>query len=312
MHDESVVRILVTGGAGFIGSHVVDAYLAAGHEVIVVDNLSSGRREFVHPRAKFYQEDIRAPDLRSVFERERPEVVNHQAAQTSVSVSVSDPRLDAEVNVLGTLNLLALCVEFGTTRLIFASTGGAIYGEPERLPVDESHPERPISPYGISKLAGEIYLRYFGGRGLEWAVLRYANVYGPRQDPHGEAGVVAIFTQAMLSARTPTIFGNGTQTRDFVFVDDAASANVRALGAPSGRIANIATGVETTVNNLFGQLANLCGFRGKATYAPPRPGDVDRIALSASRAKEWLGWTATIPLAQGLARTVEWFRTRET
>ncbi len=306
------MRILVTGGAGFIGSHIVDAYLASGHEVIVVDDLSGGRRAFVHPKATFYQADIRTADLRSVFERERPQVVNHQAAQASVSVSVRDPRLDAEINVLGTLNVLGLCREFGTRRVVFASSGGAIYGEPERLPVDETHRERPISPYGISKLVGEIYLRHFGEGGLDWAVLRYANVYGPRQDPHGEAGVVAIFTRAMLDGRAPTIFGDGTQTRDFVYVEDAARANLLALSARSGHTVNIGTGVQTTVNDLFGKLAPLCGFRGRATYATSRPGDVHRIALSTARATDWLEWTADTPLDQGLARTVDWFRRQQT
>ena len=301
----------MTGGAGFIGSHVVDAYLAARHEVIVVDNLSSGRREHLPPNARFVQMDIRDPALRSVFERERPEVVNHHAAQSSVSVSVSDPRLDAEVNIIGMINLLTHCLEFKTRRVIFASTGGAIYGEPDRIPVEESHPARPISPYGISKLTGEMYLQEFGRRGLEWAVLRYANVYGPRQDPHGEAGVVAIFTQAMLDGRTPTIFGDGRQTRDFVYVGDVAAANLRALDAPPGQIANIGTGIDTTVNDLFAKLADLCTFRGKATYAAPRPGDVNRVAVSIARAKTWLKWAPQVDLSDGLSRTVEWFRTKK-
>jgi len=304
-------KILVTGGAGFIGSHVVDAYLAARHEVVVVDNLSSGRREHLSSNVRFAQMDIRDRALRSVFERERPEVVNHHAAQSSVSVSVSDPHLDAEVNILGTINLLTQCLEFKTRRVIFASTGGAIYGEPDRLPVDESHPARPISPYGISKLVGEFYLQEFGRRGLEWAALRYANVYGPRQDPHGEAGVVAIFAQAMLDGRTPTIFGDGRQTRDFVYVDDVAAANLRALDAPSGQIANIGTGIETTVNELFEKLAGLSKFRGKAAYAAPRPGDVQRIALNGARAKTWLEWAPQVSLNDGLSRTVEWFRGRK-
>jgi len=303
-------KILVTGGAGFIGSHIVDAYVAAGHEVVVVDNLSSGQRGHVPARVKFVQMDIRDPALRSMFEQERPEIVNHHAAQSSVAVSVNDPRLDADVNILGTLNLLMQCVEFGTKRVIFASTGGAIYGEPDRIPVDETHPARPISPYGISKLVGEIYLQYFASRGLEWAVLRYSNVYGPRQDPHGEAGVVAIFAQAILAGRTPTIFGDGRQTRDFVYVGDVAAANLRALDAPTGQIANIGTGIETTVNDLFAKLADLCEFRGKPAYAPPRPGDVRHIALDVTRAKTWLKWAPQVSLDEGLSRTVKWFRSK--
>lgn len=304
-------KILVTGGAGFIGSHVVDAYVAARHEVIVVDNLSSGRREQVPPNVRFVEMDIRDPSLRSVFERERPQIVNHHAAQSSVSVSVSNPRLDAEVNIIGTLNLLTHCLEFKTRRVIFASTGGAIYGEPDRIPVDENHPTRPISPYGLSKLVGELYLQEFSRRGLEWAVLRYSNVYGPRQDPHGEAGVVAIFAQAMLEGRTPTIFGDGGQTRDFVYVEDVAAANVRALDAPPGQIANIGTGTETTVNDLFKKLADLCGFRGNATYAAPRAGDVKHTALSVARANAWLKWTPQVGLDEGLSRTVGWFRSKK-
>lgn len=304
-------KILVTGGAGFIGSHIVDAYVAAGHEVVVVDNLSNGQRGHVPTRVKFVQMDIRDPALRSMFEQERPEIVNHHAAQSSVAVSVNDPRLDADVNILGTLNLLMQCVGFGTKRVIFASTGGAIYGEPDRIPVDETHPARPISPYGISKLVGEIYLQYFASRGLEWAVLRYSNVYGPRQDPHGEAGVVAIFAQAILDGRTPTIFGDGRQTRDFVYVGDVAAANLRALDAPTGQIANIGTGIETTVNDLFAKLADLCEFRGKPAYAPPRPGDVRHIALDVTRAKTWLKWSPQIGLEEGLSRTVKWFRGRK-
>jgi UDP-glucose 4-epimerase len=304
-------KILVTGGAGFIGSHIVDAYVAAGHEVVVVDNLSSGQRGHVPARVKFVQMDIRDPALRSMLEQERPEIVNHHAAQSSVAVSVNDPRLDADVNILGTLNLLMLCVEFGTKRVIFASTGGAIYGEPDRIPVDETHPARPISPYGISKLVGEIYLQYFASRGLEWAVLRYSNVYGPRQDPHGEAGVVAIFAQAILAGRAPTIFGDGRQTRDFVYVGDVAAANLRALDAPTGQIANIGTGIETTVNDLFAKLADLCEFRGKPAYAPPRPGDVRHIALDVTRAKTWLKWGPQVSLDEGLSRTVKWFRGRK-
>ncbi len=303
-------KILVTGGAGFIGSHIVDAYVAAGHEVIVVDNLSSGQRGHVPTRVKFVQMDIRDPALRSMFVQERPEIVNHHAAQSSVAVSVNDPRLDADVNILGTLNLLMQCVEFGTKRVIFASTGGAIYGEPDRIPVDETHPARPISPYGISKLVGEIYLHYFASRGLEWAVLRYSNVYGPRQDPHGEAGVVAIFAQAILAGRTPTIFGDGRQTRDFVYVGDVAAANLRALDAPTGQIANIGTGIETPVNDLFAKLADLCEFRGKPAYAPARAGDVRHIALDVTSAKTWLKWAPQVSLDEGLSRTVKWFRSR--
>lgn len=303
------MKILVTGAAGFIGSHVADAYLAAGHEVAAVDNLSTGRRNYVHPRCRFYEMDIRSPALRTVFEQERPDIVNHHAAQASVAASVHDPRLDAEVNVLGAVHLFSLCAEFDVRRIVFASTGGAIYGEPEHLPVDESHSPRPLAPYGISKLAGETYLRFFGTRGMQWAILRYGNVYGPRQDPLGEAGVVAIFTQAMLADRSPVIFGDGTQTRDFVYVEDAARANVMATEASASELANISTGVETSVNEIYRTLAQVTGFRGHSTFAPARQGEVYRIALKADRARRWLGWVPRIPLQEGLQRTVEWFKT---
>ncbi len=304
------MRVLVTGGGGFIGSHVVDTYVAAGYDVAVVDNLMTGRRTNVNLRARFYEIDIRAPGLQSVFERERPEVVNHHAAQAVVPTSVRNPQLDAEINVTGSLNLFLLCMQFGVRRIIFASTGGAIYGEPEFLPIDETHRERPAAPYGISKHAGEAYLQFFGSNGIEWAILRYANVYGPRQDPEGEAGVVAIFAQAMLDGRTPVIYGDGTQTRDFVYVEDVAHANVLATEARTSNLANIGTGIETSVNDLYRRLGELAGSRSAARYTTPRPGDVHRSALSIARARQWLGWAPRTDLAEGLRRTVEWFRSR--
>lgn len=302
------MKILVTGGAGFIGSHVVDAYVRAGHQVVVADTLATGRREHVNPAAVFYAVDIRSPELRDVFERERPEIVNHHAAQASVIVSIKDPRTDAEINALGTLHLCQLSVQFGVRRFIFASTGGAIYGEPQHIPADEQHPTTPLSPYGIHKLVGEHYVRYFGSTGLATAILRYANVYGPRQDPHGEAGVVAIFTRSTLDGKSPTIFGDGTQTRDFVYVEDVAAANLLAATVPESGLANIATGVETSVNDIARHLAELTRFRGAASHAAAQPGEVYRIALNPGRAKQWLGWTPQTPLIDGLRRTVEWFR----
>lgn len=303
------MKVLVTGGAGFIGSHVVDAYVGAGYDVVVVDNLTTGRRIHVNRQSRFYEVDIRSDDLRTIFEREQPEIVNHHAAQASVLASVQNPRLDAEINIVGTLHLFALCAEFGVRRIVFASTGGAIYGEPERLPVDESHPARALAPYGISKLTGETYLRFFGEGGISWAILRYANVYGPRQDPYGEAGVVAIFARAMLEGLSPTIFGDGTQARDFVYVEDVARANLRATEVPASDLANISTGTETSVNDIFHHLAHLTGFEGRAISAPPRRGEVYRIALSTARARQWLGWSSQIPLAEGLRRTVDRLKT---
>ncbi|OLD58183.1 MAG: UDP-glucose 4-epimerase, partial [Armatimonadetes bacterium 13_1_40CM_3_65_7] len=279
-----------------------------GHQVVVVDNLTTGRRERVNPAAHLYAIDIRSPELRDVFARERPEVVNHHAAQASVTASVADPRADAEINVMGTLHLLTLCAQFSVRRFVFSSTGGAIYGNPQHIPADETHPTTPLSPYGISKAGAEMYIRYFGSTGLTWAILRYANVYGPRQDPFGEAGVVAIFTRVMLDGKAPTIFGDGTQTRDFVYVEDVARANLLATTVPASGLANIATGMETSVSDIFQQLAALTGFRGTPVSVPPRSGDVYRIALNPSQAKQWLGWTPNVSLPEGLRQTVAWFR----
>jgi len=302
------LKILVTGGAGFIGSHVVDAYVGAGHQVVVVDNLTTGRRERVNPAAHLYAIDIRSPELRDVFERERPEVVNHHAAQASVTASVADPRADAEINVMGTLHLLTLCAQFSVRRFVFSSTGGAIYGNPQHIPADETHPTTPLSPYGISKAGAEMYIRYFGSTGLTWAILRYANVYGPRQDPFGEAGVIAIFTRAMLDGKAPTIFGDGKQTRDFVYVEDVARANLLATTAPTSDMANIGTGTETAINDLYRHLAQLTGFGAQPVYAPARPGEVHRIALDPTRAARWLQWKPQTPLLEGLRRTVQPFQ----
>lgn len=304
------MRILVTGGAGFIGSHVVDAYVEAGHEVAVVDNLTTGRRENVHPKARFYEIDLEdAAALDEVFARERPDVVNHHAAQAAVPRSVEDPTYDARVNVLGMVHLLDCCVRHGVQQVIYASTGGALYGEPTTLPVPEDHPIRPKSPYGTSKYAAELYLRcYHELHKLPYVILRYANVYGPRQDPYGEAGVIAIFTCAMLSQQTPKIFGDGTQTRDFVYVADVARANLLALEIKTGSVVNIGTGVETSINELFHLLARFTGYDDAPRYEAPRPGDVYRIALDPRRAERDLGWTPQFPLEEGLQRTVESFR----
>lgn len=302
------MRVLVTGGAGFIGSHVVDAYLDAGWDVSVVDNLSTGNRANLNPRATFHNMDIRDPALRDVLARERPDVVNHHAAQSSVPVSISEPRLDADVNILGTLHLVDACREARVRRIVYASTGGALYGNPEQIPAGEGAPILPLSPYGVSKFAGEHYLRVLAGDGTTWAALRYANVYGPRQDPFGEAGVVAIFTRAMLEGRTPTIFGDGTQTRDFVYVGDVARANVLAATIETPGVANVATGQETSVNEIYRALAGLTGFGAAPVHAAPREGEVYRIALDASRARAWLGWRAEVALVDGMKRTIEWFR----
>jgi len=303
------MRVLVTGGAGFIGSHIVDAHLDRGDEVAVVDSLVGGRRAFVSPRARFHVLDIRDAALRDVFGRERPQLVSHHAAQTSVSASVSNPTLDADVNIVGTLRLLQLCVEFGVEHLVFASTGGALYGEPDHMPAAETSPTAPLSPYGISKLAAEGYIDLYGRlHGLRAGRLRYANVYGPRQDPHGEAGVVAIFARALLDSRQAVIFDDGEQTRDFVFVGDVVRANLLAADQRFVGAVNIGTGQATTVNAIYRALARAAGVAGPAAYAPPRAGDVRHITLDPSAARSSLGWKAEVALEAGLTKTLDWFR----
>ncbi|MGQ0549829.1 MAG: NAD-dependent epimerase/dehydratase family protein [Armatimonadota bacterium] len=303
------MRVLVTGGAGFIGSQIADAHVARGDDVVVVDSLVGGRREFIPQRARFYQADIRDAALREIFARERPELVNHHAAQASVSASVADPSFDADVNVVGTLKLLELCRVSGVEHFVFASTGGALYGEPDRLPADEDTPIRPLSPYGCSKHAAEGYVALYGRLyGLRGCCLRYANVYGPRQDPHGEAGVVAIFTHALLAGQTATIHGDGEQTRDFVFVDDVVRASMLAAERRAEGGFNIGTGQATNVNTLYQKLATAVGTSAPPRYGPPRPGDVRHITLAAGAAQRHLGWALQVSLDAGLRATVEWFR----
>ncbi len=302
------MRVLITGGAGFIGSHIADAHLARGDDVTVVDSLVGGRREFVGAAARFYHLDVRDSGLREVFERERPQLVNHHAAQVSVSVSVREPLLDAEINVLGTLRVAALAAEYGVEQFIFASTGGALYGEPERQPADEATPILPMSPYGCAKAAAEGYLALYRRlHGLPICCLRYANVYGPRQDPHGEAGVVAIFARALLAGESPTMYGDGEQTRDFVCVDDVVRANLLAADRRAEGAFNIGTGEGTTVNTVFSVLARTVGATIPPLYAPPRPGDVRHIRLAAGAARRHLGWAPTVSLEDGLAVTAAWF-----
>ena len=303
------MRVLVTGGAGFIGSQVADAHLSRGDEVAVVDSLVSGRREFVSPKARFYEADIRDPALREIFARERPHIVNHHAAQASVTASVADAPFDADVNILGTLRILDHCVATGVEHMVFASTGGALYGEPDRLPANESTPIRPLSPYGASKHAAEGYLTLYGRlHGLRTCALRYANVYGPRQDPHGEAGVVAIFTNALLQGKTPTIYGDGEQTRDFVYVDDVVRASLLATDRRAVGAWNIGTGQALSVNTLYERLAAAVGTTAPAIHGPPRPGDVRHITLDARGTREHLGWTPQTTIDAGLSATVDWFR----
>lgn len=303
--------ILVTGGAGFIGSHIVDAFIAAGHSVAVLDNLHTGKRENVNPAARFYEADIRDRDaLEHIFRTERPHVVCHQAALADVRASLADPVGYAQVNLVGTLNLLeAVRAQGNVRRFLFASTGGAVYGEPLELPASEEHPPRPLDPYGASKLACEHFIdTYRHNHGLRYTILRYANVYGPRQDPFGEAGVVAIFTGGMLAGRQVTINGDGLQRRDFVYVGDVARANLLALEAEGSGIYNLGTGVPTDINTIFRELARLTGYALPEHHGPAKPGEVRDIYLDCSRALRELHWQAEVPLGQGLALTVAHFR----
>ncbi len=305
------IKILVTGGAGFIGSHVVDAYLAQGHEVIVLDDLSTGKKENLNPSAKFYEMDIQDENLIDVFEREQPEVVNHHAAQIDVRKSVIDPKFDARANILGTINVLEACVKCKVKKIIFASSGGAVYGEPQYLPVDEVHPKRPISPYGVSKLSGEFYIQaYHDVHGLKFTILRYGNVYGPRQDPLGEAGVIAIFCSQMLKGTPPKIFGTGESLRDYVYVKDVVEANIIALLGGDNVAVNIGTGIGTSVNELFKNLSSIIGFAQDPIYCPPRPGELDKIFLAPDLARKELGWEPTTDIMKGLVLTADYFRNR--
>jgi UDP-glucose 4-epimerase len=305
------MRVVVTGGAGFIGSHVADAFLAAGHEVGVVDDLSTGTKENVDPRIQFWQADIRGADLGSILADFRPDAISHHAAQVSVSASTRDPRHDADINILGTLNLLEEAVRHEVGRVIFASTGGAVYGDGVVVPTDEKACPRPISPYGVAKLSIEHYLHAFQAtRGLRAVVLRYSNVYGPRQNPHGEAGVVAIFSGAILEGRELTITGDGGQTRDYVYVEDVVRANLLATTLRlDGElpVLNIGTGTETSVNDLVRVFGEIAGRDFSWRHGPPRPGEQRRSALDCALAKHLLGWEARTSLPTGLARTYQWF-----
>jgi UDP-glucose 4-epimerase len=305
----SAERVTVTGGAGFIGSHIVDLLVATGYDVSVVDDLHTGKRENVHPAARFHRVDIRdAAALEQVMAAEKPEAIIHQAAWADVRGSLEDPAGYASVNVIGTLNLLQSARRNGVRKIVFASTGGTIYGDPFELPATESCPPRPLDPYGASKLACEFFMDTFRHNfGLETCALRYGNVYGPRQDPFGEAGVVAIFTGKMLRGAPAIINGDGLQQRDFVYVGDIARANVLALRAGSG-IYNLGTGVPTDVNMIFDELARLTAYGQPRRHGPPKAGEVRSTYLDAGRARRELGWIPEVALSEGLGRTVEFFR----
>ncbi len=302
-------NVIVTGGAGFIGSHLVDRLVAAGLNVAVLDNLSSGKEVNLNKAAALHRIDVRSPDLRGVIALIKPHTIFHTAAQISVAVSARDPAMDADVNIMGSLNVMEAARAAGVKKVVFVSTGGAMYGEPEQMPARESLPPRPLSPYGASKLAFENYLPvYHHLHGIEYAVVRPANVYGPRQDPHGEAGVVAIFTMAMLQGKHCKVFGDGTDERDYVFVGDVVDLLAKA-GAGNGKGPyNGGTGVGTSVNTMFSKLAGLTGYRQRPEYASQRPGDLRRMSLDSSKARQELGWRPQVSLDEGLRRTVEWFK----
>jgi UDP-glucose 4-epimerase len=301
------MKILVTGGAGFIASHVSEGYLRAGHSVVIVDDLSTGKRENIPAAAKFLECDItNFAEMERIIADERPELINHHAAQMDVRRSVREPLFDARVNIVGALGLLELAVKYKVRKFLYASTGGASYGEVETVPVDENHPTRPICHYGVSKLTLERYLfLYKYLYGLNYTVMRYPNVFGPRQNPHGEAGVIAIFALQMLRGDQPTIFGDGSKTRDYVFIEDIVKANVALLEKGDGEILNLGSGVPTSDLQIFELVRTATHFNGDPRYAPVRPGEVGHIALSGRRAHDTFGWAPGISLAEGIGRTVQ-------
>jgi UDP-glucose 4-epimerase len=306
------MRILVTGGAGFIASHVSDRLISLGQQVSIVDNLSTGKRENLPPAAIFYEMDIRDKSLDGVFQAEKPQVVIHHAAHANVTESVRNPGYDASVNIGGSINVLDCCVRHDVERVLFASTGGALYGEACYLPADEAHPIDPVSPYGVSKHSVEQYLyAYQQNHGLEYVVLRYPNVYGPRQDPHGEAGVVAIFSLQLLSDKQPTIFGDGSKTRDYCYVGDIVDANVLALNTDHSGTYNLGRGIEITDLEVFETVQEAVGTHVEPIYAAVRPGEVEHIALDAHKAEHELGWRWKVDLTEGVAQAVEYYRSEK-
>ena len=303
------MKILVTGGAGFIGSQVADAFISEGYEVCIIDNLSTGNEKNINPKAKFYKTSINDPDIITIFKKEKFDFVNHHAAQIDVRKSVSDPIFDANVNILGAINLLQSCIKTGVKKFTFASTGGAIYGEQDYFPADESHPVNPVSPYGITKLTIEKYLFFYKKEyGLNYTVLRYANVYGPRQNPFGEAGVVAIFVNRLLKNENPTINGNGKQTRDYVFVKDVVKANVLTINDEDSTIYNIGTAIETNVNKIFIKLNNLAGGIAEEKHGPAAKGEQLRSVISSEKIFNKFNWKPSAKIDEGLKMTFDYFK----
>ncbi len=307
-----MARVLVTGGAGFIGSHISDALVENGHEVHVLDDLSSGRRENVPDGAALHVMDVRSPDAAELLRATRFDVLVHHAAQMDVRRSVSDPRYDADVNIGGLINLLEAGRKGGLGRVVFASTGGAIYGEPEYVPQDESHTLKPLSPYGIAKLSCEKYLFFYAEQyGISYVALRYGNVYGPRQNPHGEAGVIAIFAERLLAGQQAVINGDGLQTRDYVFVGDVVAANLAAMDYGESGIFNVGTGVETDVNTLYRTLRDFVDPDTEEVHVDGKPGEQKRSVLCYKHTKSVLGWSPSVNMQDGLRTTFDWFRQRQ-
>jgi len=304
------VKILITGGAGFIGSNIADRLIRDKYRVVVVDDLSTGKKENVSSQAKFYRCDVRDKDITDIFKKEKPEIVIHNAAQISVRISVDDPVADADINIGGSLNILEACKKYNVEKVIFASSGGTVYGEQKYYPADEKHPLSPISPYGVAKLSVEKYLYYYSYNfGLRYVALRYANIYGPGQDPYGEAGVVAIFSEKILNKENPIINGDGKQTRDYVFVGDVVEANIRAIkGEFTGEL-NIGTGKETSVVDLFSIIKRISGNESiEEIHGPPKEGEQKRSSLSSEKAKTFLGWEPKVSIEEGLKLTYKWFK----
>jgi len=305
-------KILVTGGAGFIGSHLTDKLLQKGHKVLIIDNLSTGFKHHINHKAKFYQMDIRSVAIDKIIEKERPLVAYHLAAQVDVRKSLEDPNLDVEINISGSINLLRSCIKHKVQKVIFASTGGAIYGEQEYFPADEKHPAFPVSPYGVAKLTVEKYLHCFKENfGLGHTCLRLANVYGPRQNPKGDQGVVAIFCGKLLNGEQVTIYGDGKQTRDYVYIDDVVNAFVSALDYSKSEVFNIGTSVETNVNQLYEILAGKVGSNSNKTYGPERLGEQKRSVIDFAKAKKELNWEPEVNLEQGLSKTLEYYQKKK-
>ncbi len=302
------MNILVTGGAGFIASHIVDAFIEAGHNVVIIDNLTTGREENINPNAKFYKVDIR-DDLSSIFEKHQFDIVNHHAAQIDVRRSVNDPIYDAQVNILGTINILQNSVRFGVKKFMFASTGGAVYGEQDYFPADENHKQQPLSPYGISKLAVEKYLYFYKEvHNLKYTILRYANIYGPRQNPLGEAGVVCIFLDKILAGEQPIINGSGEQTRDYVYVKDVVKANLLTLEEEESEIYNVGTGIETSVNELFKLINENFDNQIREVHGPAKPGEQMRSVITSNKLFKKFGWKPDTLLKDGLKETIDYYK----